>query len=134
VPVRVLVLAWFPVALWALLIYVLSDQPHLHATTGIVELVLRKSAHVVVYAVLTLLLVRALASSGVRRTTLPAAALAVAYAASDEYHQTFVAGRQGTPRDVAIDAVGVALALLAVPLAWPGLQRRLAAARSSAPS
>jgi VanZ family protein len=35
----------------------------------------------------------------------------VLYAASDEIHQTFVSGRHGTPIDVAIDAVGVAIGI-----------------------
>ena len=39
-----------------------------------------------------------------------AAVIAIAYAATDEFHQTFVGGRHGTPVDVGIDAVGVALA------------------------
>jgi VanZ family protein len=33
--------------------------------------------------------------------------IAVLYAVTDEVHQTFVDGRLGTPRDVAIDLVGV---------------------------
>jgi VanZ family protein len=41
---------------------------------------------------------------------LPAAVIAIAYAASDEYHQSLVGGRHGAPVDVLIDATGVALA------------------------
>ena len=37
---------------------------------------------------------------------LTAMLLAVLYAFSDEWHQTFVPGRKGTLRDVAINAVG----------------------------
>ena len=39
--------------------------------------------------------------------------LGVAYASSDELHQHFVPGRRGAPLDVLIDAVGVALGILA---------------------
>jgi VanZ family protein len=39
-----------------------------------------------------------------------ATAVALLYACSDEFHQEFVHGRHGTPVDVAIDAVGLALA------------------------
>jgi VanZ family protein len=39
-----------------------------------------------------------------------ASALCVLFAISDEYHQTFVPGRGGTWRDVAIDGLGVVLA------------------------
>jgi VanZ family protein len=40
--------------------------------------------------------------------------VSVLYAASDEYHQTFVPGRNGTPVDVGVDAVGALVALLVV--------------------
>jgi VanZ family protein len=40
-------------------------------------------------------------------------AAAIAYAASDEWHQSFVPGRTATAEDVAIDGIGVALAALA---------------------
>ena len=36
--------------------------------------------------------------------------MSLAYAGTDEIHQTFVHGRHGTPVDVAIDAVGIAVA------------------------
>jgi VanZ family protein len=49
---------------------------------------------------------------GFRRPLL-AAAIALAYAATDEYHQTFVAGRHGSPVDVLIDAAGIAIAMAA---------------------
>ena len=38
-----------------------------------------------------------------------AVALAIAYAVTDEYHQTFVHGRHGSPVDWAIDSAGAAL-------------------------
>ena len=41
-------------------------------------------------------------------------AIALAYAVTDELHQTFVEGRHGAPVDVLIDAAGVAIAMLAV--------------------
>jgi VanZ family protein len=46
----------------------------------------------------------------------------VLYAVSDEVHQSFVAGRAGRPLDVAIDAVGVGLGIVA----W----RRVVASRT----
>ena len=69
------------------------------------DLVLRKLAHVTEYAILGALLA---AGARCRRSAL---ALGIAYAASDEVHQHFVAGRHGAPLDVAIDAVGVAVGL-----------------------
>jgi VanZ family protein len=38
----------------------------------------------------------------------------VLYAGTDEFHQTFIDGRHGTPVDVAIDAIGMAIAALVI--------------------
>ena len=38
--------------------------------------------------------------------------LAILYAASDEFHQSFVAGRGATVMDVGIDSIGAGLGLL----------------------
>ena len=100
---------WLPVALWAGLIFGLSSIPSLATDLGTWDLVLRKLAHVTEYVVLGYLLLRALGRE------LPAALAGVAYAVTDELHQSFVRGRHGTPRDVAIDAVGVLLGVYAVP-------------------
>ena len=97
---------WLPVAVWAALIFALSSVPDLGTGLGTWDLVLRKLAHTGEYAVLGALLLRAL------RRPLPAAGLAIAYAASAEVHQSFVAGRQGRPLDVLIDAAGVLAGVL----------------------
>jgi VanZ family protein len=102
------VLRWVPAIAIAALIFWLSSIPDLHVTTGWVEFVLRKGAHATIYAALAVACLR-----GARDPRI-AFALAVAYAVTDEFHQTFVTGRHGTPRDVLIDACGAALGLLAV--------------------
>ena len=51
------------------------------------------------------------------RRPILATVIALLYACSDEYHQTFVAGRHGSPVDVSIDAIGMGLAALAWTLA-----------------
>jgi VanZ family protein len=91
------------------LIFFLSAQPDLSSGLGTADLVLRKIAHMVEYALLAFLLWRALRESmGERRAVTLAFAIGVAYAASDEFHQSFVEGRHGTPVDVLIDSVGMA--------------------------
>ena len=97
-----------PLAVMAL-IFVLSSTPDLSTGLGTWDLVLRKSAHVTIYALLWLTLARA---AGWRRPIAVTFA-ALLYAASDELHQSFVDGRHGTPVDVAIDAIGMGLAALA---------------------
>jgi VanZ family protein len=96
---------WLPVLVWAGVIFAFSSIPSLGTGLGTWDYVLRKGAHMTEYAVLACLLVRALGSF------VGAFALAVAYAATDEFHQTFVRGRHGTPVDVAIDAVGALIGL-----------------------
>jgi VanZ family protein len=97
-----------PLALMAL-IFVLSAQPNLGTGLGTWDVVLRKLGHMVEYGALWALWWRALGY----RHPVAAVAIAVGYAATDEWHQTFVNGRSGTPVDWAIDAAGVGLACLA---------------------
>jgi VanZ family protein len=97
---------WLPVLVWAAVIFAFSSVPDLGTGLGGWDLVLRKLAHAAEYALLGALLVRACGRTGLALT------LAVAYAASDEVHQTFVEGRVGAVHDVAIDAVGAAIGIL----------------------
>jgi VanZ family protein len=96
-----LVRLWVPVVVWAAVIFALSSIPDLGTGLGGWDTTLRKVAHAGEYAVLGLLLLRAVGRTQV------ALVVGVLYAVSDELHQTFVSGRRGSPVDVAIDAVGV---------------------------
>jgi VanZ family protein len=96
------------------LIFFLSAQPDLNSGLGGWDTLLRKLAHMTEYAVLWFLWWRALGYGHPG----PAIAIALLWAASDEYHQSFVDGRHGSPWDVAIDAVGVGLGVLAARLAY----------------
>ncbi len=105
VPESRLVTTWLPVVAWAAVIFAISSIPSLGTGLGTWDVVLRKLAHLMEYAILGSLLARATGNA-------PAFLAGVAYAASDELHQHFVSGRHGTPLDVAIDAVGVALGIV----------------------
>jgi VanZ family protein len=101
-----------PPLLLMAVIWFFSAQPDLSSGLGLVDLVGRKLIHAAEFALLCFLWWRALSARGGRRAALIGAfLLAVAYAVVDEYHQTFVAGRSGSPVDVAIDAAGAALAI-----------------------
>jgi VanZ family protein len=89
-------------------IFLLSAQPDLNSGLGTWDTVLRKLAHMAEFGLLWFLWWRAL---GYRDRLLPAL-IAVAYAITDELHQTTVEGRVGSPADVLIDSAGVALAML----------------------
>jgi VanZ family protein len=98
--------AWLPVIVWAAVIFALSSIPHLGTGLGTWDTVLRKGAHVTEYAILGLLLLRAVGRE------LPAFLIGVAYAITDEVHQHFVQGRHASPVDVAIDSAGILLGIV----------------------
>jgi VanZ family protein len=92
-------------------IFMLSSIPSLHSPFGhFYDFMLRKLAHISVYAGLTVLLFLAVQqhTGGTRRAWLLAVLLAGAYALTDEWHQTIIPGRRGSFRDVGIDMLGVA--------------------------
>lgn len=86
------------------------------AQFGVWQLIVRKLAHFTEYAVLAWLAARAFATSSqtfLRRRWFALSLLLVAVcAALDEYHQSFVPSRTGSPYDTLIDICGGAAALL----------------------
>ena len=131
---RALLRALAPLALMGVIFY-LSAQPAAghHAWWVIV---FRKLGHITGYALLTALWAWAL-QGFVRRPLLIAVCIALAYACTDEFHQTFVRGRTGTPRDVGIDAIGMAIAALLIamrrsaPTGWGRTHARGRTSKSS---
>jgi VanZ family protein len=105
---RALLRALAPLALMCVIFY-FSAQPAAGEHPWWV-LIFRKLGHVTGYALLTALWAWALRGV-VRRPVLVAVCIALAYACTDEFHQTFVRGRTGTPVDVGIDAIGMAIAV-----------------------
>jgi VanZ family protein len=125
---------WAPPLAWMGLIFFLSAQPDLpHAPEGWLDMLLRKVGHACIYGVLAWLYLRGLRgrfrAGGVLRVV--SIILAVAYALSDEYHQTFVPGRHGAPFDVGVDAAGVGTAML---LDWWLARRRALLRQARAPA
>jgi VanZ family protein len=91
------------------LIFAFSAMPSDDPDKGLFVLLMRKATHFGEYFVLTGLWWWALSKRTDPRTALVAAlAISVAYAISDEWHQSFVDGRVGTWRDVLIDSAGAA--------------------------
>jgi VanZ family protein len=100
---------WLPVIVWAAVIFMFSAIPSLNTGLGTWDLILRKGAHLTEYAILGALLLRAVGRA------LPAFAIAVGYAMTDELHQHFVRGRHAAPRDVLIDSVGIVVGIWLLP-------------------
>lgn len=106
-----LIKLWLPVLLWAGIIFFLSNIPGLKSNfVPQIDFILRKSAHVTEYFILTFLLRRAFQGtfslSNLYLFIYPAA-LSILYAMSDEFHQLFIPERHGCVRDVLIDSMGV---------------------------
>jgi VanZ family protein len=125
---------WLPVLAWMVFIFIGSTDllsaehtsrfigPFLHwfapdiseATVSSVQLVVRKCAHLTEYAILAALLLRAFRQHQPRvaRALAMSFFIASVYAALDEFHQSYVASRTGSPWDVLIDCIGALAGLV----------------------
>jgi TRAP-type uncharacterized transport system fused permease subunit len=110
---------WLPVACWLLVIFFFSSLPAITVSTiDWRDFVIKKTIHLVEYAILLALLYRAIKQNlknDLPKTAMLALIFTVLYAISDEYHQSFVSGRTSTFRDVLIDTAG---SLLSLTLIW----------------
>jgi VanZ family protein len=119
---------WLPVLAWMIFIFIGSTDllsaehtsrfigPFLRwfapdvsdAAIASVQLVVRKFGHFTEYAILAVFICRALRHGPLRANAIFVVSFLIAavYAALDEFHQSFVASRTGSPWDVAIDWVG----------------------------
>jgi VanZ family protein len=109
---------WLPVVVWCGLIFWLSSIPNLRVSNqALTDLLLRKTAHIGEYAILTIMVFRAMGGN-YDEWRWPwagwAFSLTLFYSMSDEWHQHFVNGRHGSPYDVLIDMVGIVIGLLLV--------------------
>ena len=109
---------WGPLIAYSGLIFWLSSQPQLAFVGDAPDYLL----HFLAYFGMGLLTVRAfargLAVPVANRVACLSVALSVAYAASDEFHQSFVPGRVASYQDFVADGLGVLVALAALLVYW----------------
>lgn len=131
--------AWWPALVWMVLIALESTDSFSAQNTGgiiyslltrlfghidmyrflIFHHYLRKTGHVVGYGMLSLLLLRGLrvtfheATLWAWRTAMVAWVGTAVVASLDEWHQSYIPSRTGTPRDVALDSIAGLIFLLA---------------------
>ena len=128
---------WLPALAWAALVFLFSSGAFSAAKTGpflrpflewlfgaisdarfaLIHFLVRKTAHLTVYATLSALWFRA--HRGPRSGWQPSWALlallvSMLVALGDELHQSFVLSRTGSPSDVLLDSVGALLAQAAI--------------------
>ena len=93
---------WLPAIIWAGIIFLVSNQQiNNFSPFSWPDFILKKSAHVIEYAILFWLVWHA------HKSFKLCFIITVLYALSDEWHQTLVAGREGTLRDVGFDSLGM---------------------------
>lgn len=101
---------WLPAVLWMGFIYYLSSKPGLAIGEGAVDFWTRKPAHIGEYAILFLLLFRALRGSSSltgRKLYLASAVFTFLYGVTDEVHQVLVPLREGRILDLGFDLLGI---------------------------
>ena len=89
------------VFLWCGVIFWFSNRPTISTVDSYaIDFVFKKIAHFIEYAILSVLIYRA--TKNLKLSII----LSILYAISDEFHQSFVPGREPRVRDVIIDSVG----------------------------
>ena len=106
-------LRWVPALVMMTAIFALSALPSsMVPTFGTYDVYLKKLGHAIGYALLGVSYYYALPTRLPRLIRwLMALGLSLGFAATDEFHQSFVSGRTASVRDVAIDGLGAFLAL-----------------------
>ncbi len=106
---------WFPSVAWMGIIFYFSSRSRISITkTYPTDFFIFKGLHMIEYATLYFLLFRSFYSIKSKRMSLQMKfiyplIIAILYAASDEFHQTFISTREGRFRDVVIDTGGIVL-------------------------
>jgi VanZ family protein len=96
---------WLPLLLAMGVIFFASHQPAVDLPDfGLWDVAFKKTGHFLAYAGLALLALRAVLAR--QRPYLTAFIIVFLFSLSDEFHQTFIPGRNGTLADVAIDMTG----------------------------
>jgi VanZ family protein len=114
--------AWIPIIVLASLIFTFSSFPSGTANQIVLwDYLIKKTAHLTLYGMLGLLFYRMfrMYKFDLQDSGFYAVICAMFYGISDEFHQSFIAGRTSRPYDVLFDTIGAATAILVL---WSILQ------------
>ncbi|MCX6816818.1 MAG: VanZ family protein [Candidatus Beckwithbacteria bacterium] len=108
---------WLPAMIWMVIIFFISGQPINNPGVAFswLDFIFKKTGHLTEYAILYGLIFRAVSQKGkftYKKIFMTAFVLGLIYALTDEWHQTFVTGREGTLRDVGFDSLGMLAGLI----------------------
>jgi hypothetical protein len=107
------VLGWGPAALWAAVLFLLSElQGGDDGLLGVLPAGADKLVHLGLYLILGLLLAWGKTRTGFAGPAILLLIMGAGYGALDEWHQSFVPGRDVSAGDWLADTAGVALGLL----------------------
>ncbi|WML46177.1 VanZ family protein [Neobacillus sp. PS3-40] len=114
--------------LWLAMIFICTQLPYFkgenteaaihktistsHVDLKLLNLIVRKATHLTVFGILAVLFFKSLGKF--RFAYILSWFLTVVYAITDEYHQSFMPGRESSYKDVMLDSIGAILALLIV--------------------
>ncbi len=98
---------YIPVIIWCSVIFSLSNRPTISTVDSYaIDFALKKLAHFIEYFILGVLVYRATKNVWI------SIGFCIAYAVSDEFHQSFIPGREPRGRDVIIDSFGSITAVI----------------------
>lgn len=102
-----IIINYLAVFVWCSVIFWFSNHSKISTVeSSAVDFFFKKTAHLVEYAILTVLIFRA--TKNIKLSII----LSILYAASDEFHQSFIPGREPRVRDVIIDATGSTIGVI----------------------
>jgi VanZ family protein len=112
-----------PALAWMALIFFLSSQEGVPQPWGLKTFLMPIIAHLVLYGILAILLLLALQRDGklTRAVIVSAVVGAALYGVTDEFHQSFVPGRDASVFDLIVNTIGATVAVVL----WIRLRRRL---------
>jgi VanZ family protein len=109
-----------PAIAWMSFIFAMSSQHQFPKTFGVSIEFMSIVAHMLLYGTLALLLLYAFWDGRqISRSMMLAAVVgAVLYGVTDEFHQSFVPGRNASVFDLVVNACGATIAVIAWPRVW----------------
>jgi len=120
-----------PAMLWLSVIFLFSSYPTVKTSELYWwDFLIKKTAHIVEYFILAVLVFRSLLfykgrTLAVKTIFIICFLFCFLYGVSDEFHQSFIPGREARLRDVLIDSAGIALAIWYIKRSFPKAPAKL---------